>query len=140
MRIFLTWIVCEKFGKLMVLTLDGYSEMGAQSHERGYLCYLIYLRQLIRSRVFFFRKDIFSFMRTQHVLSYHLFKNCIFCTLQDQQLFAIHLIRIILYFGNEQLLRLVWTMNDTGWYLLIFVFRTTKQGATINITNWYRII
>ena len=59
----------------MVLILDGKSEIGA--HVRSNLCYLSCLRHLIRSRavinhIFFLRKDLFSFMRAQNVLSYHL--------------------------------------------------------------------
>ena len=43
------------------------------AHIRSTTCYLICLRHLIRSkanRIFFLRNDLFSFMRTQHVLSY----------------------------------------------------------------------
>ena len=59
----------------MVLVLHGNSEKGA--HVRINLCYLIYRRYLIRSgavtnRFFFGRKDLISFMRAQHVLSYKL--------------------------------------------------------------------
>ena len=55
--------------------LDGNSETG--THVRRSICYLTYLRHLIRSRagstrIYFLRKALFSFMRAQHVLSYHL--------------------------------------------------------------------
>ena len=60
----------------MVLILDGTSEIGA--HVRSNFCLLTCLRHLSRAReeenLFFlaFAKDLFSFMRAQHVLSYHL--------------------------------------------------------------------
>ena len=59
----------------MVIILDGNSGIGA--HVGNNLCYSICFRHFIRSkavtnRIFFPRKDIFSFMRAQHVLSYHL--------------------------------------------------------------------
>ena len=47
--------------KTMVLIPDGNSAIGAHVH----LYYLICLRHLLR-------KDLFSYMRAQHVLSYHL--------------------------------------------------------------------
>ena len=59
----------------MVFILDGNSYIGA--HVRSNLCYLICLRHLIRSKeaqnkIFVsFTKYLFSFMRAQHVLSYH---------------------------------------------------------------------
>ena len=61
----------------MVLIIDGNSEKGA--HVRSNLSYLICLRHLNRpravtNRIFSLRKDIFSFMRAQLVLSYHLLK------------------------------------------------------------------
>ena len=59
--------------KCMVLILDCKSEIGA--HIRSNPCYLICLRQLIRSRAgenpILFRKDQFSLMCAQNVLSYH---------------------------------------------------------------------
>ena len=63
---------CEN---LMVLIIDGNSEIG--THVRNNLCYLNCLRHLLRwravtNRIFFLRKDLFSFMHAQHVLSYHL--------------------------------------------------------------------
>ena len=59
----------------MVLTLDSNSEIGA--YVRNNLRYMIYLRDLIRSRevlkrIFILRKDLFSFIRAQHVFSYDL--------------------------------------------------------------------
>ena len=59
----------------MVLILDGNSLKGA--HLRRNLYYSTCLRLLISSRavtnlIFFIRKDLFSFMREQHVMSYHL--------------------------------------------------------------------
>ena len=58
-------------GKYMVLILDGDSDIGAQ--VRCILSYLICLRHLIKSshKSFFFRKDQFSVMHAQLVLSYH---------------------------------------------------------------------
>ena len=58
----------------MVFIYDGNSEIGAQ--VRSNLCYLIYLRHLMRSRgvtnrFFFSHKNFLSFKRAQHVLSYH---------------------------------------------------------------------
>ena len=58
----------------MVLILGGNSEISA--HVKKKLCNLICLRHLIRSKaitnhIFFLRKDIFSFICAQHVLSYH---------------------------------------------------------------------
>ena len=59
----------------MVLILDGNSGMVAQG--RSNLYYLICLRHFIisrgaTSRLFFLRKDIYFFMRAQHIMSYHL--------------------------------------------------------------------
>ena len=59
----------------LVLNLDGNLEIGA--HVRFNLGYLICLRRLIGSRavtnrIFGRRKDLFSFMHAQPVLSYHL--------------------------------------------------------------------
>ena len=59
----------------MVPMLEGNSEISA--HIRINLYYLICLRHLIRPRavtheIFFLQKDLFSFMREQHVLRYHL--------------------------------------------------------------------
>ena len=59
----------------MVLLLYGNSETGA--HIRINFCHLICLRHLNRTSAnhksdFFLRKDLFSFMCAQHVLSYHL--------------------------------------------------------------------
>ena len=61
----------------MVLLLDGHSEIGA--HVRCHICYFICLRNLKRSRavtnrILILRKDLFSFMRAQHALRYHLIK------------------------------------------------------------------
>ena len=59
----------------MVLILDGISELGA--HVRSNLGYLVCLRHSNKSSAvtdrifFFFRKDLFPFMREQPVLSYH---------------------------------------------------------------------
>ena len=58
----------------LVLILDGISEIDA--HVRSDLCYKICLRHLIRSgavtnEIFFPRKDLFSLMRAQHVMSHH---------------------------------------------------------------------
>ena len=52
----------------MVLTLDGNSEIYA--HVRSNSCYMICLRHLIR--IFFSPNRLFSFMRAQHLQSYHL--------------------------------------------------------------------
>ena len=65
-------------GNIMAVKLDDNPLLGA--HVMSNLCYLICLRQLIRSEIsyksdFFFsppRKDIFSFIRARHVLSYRL--------------------------------------------------------------------
>ena len=59
----------------MVLLLYGNLEIGA--HVTSNPSYLICLRYLIRSRIvtiglLFIRKDLFSFMHAQHVLSYHV--------------------------------------------------------------------
>ena len=59
----------------VVLILDGNSAIGA--HVRINLSYLIRCGVFIRSgavinRKFFLRKDLFSFMREQDVISYHL--------------------------------------------------------------------
>ena len=59
----------------MVLVLDGNSEISA--HVWSNLCYLTCSRHLVRSRavtnrIFFLRKGLFSFMRAQHDLRYHL--------------------------------------------------------------------
>ena len=56
----------------MVLLVGGNLEIGA--HVRNPLCYLICLRldEGQKQIGFFHRKDEFSFMRAQHVLSYHL--------------------------------------------------------------------
>ena len=59
-----------KFGSTMMLTSDGNLEIGA--YVRSDVCYLICVRHLIRSRLVTNRKDLFSLMRAQHVLSYHL--------------------------------------------------------------------
>ena len=60
----------------MVLIFDCNSEVGA--HVRSNLCILICLMHLIKLRDVTNRiclgKDLFSFMRAQHVLSYHLYK------------------------------------------------------------------
>ena len=48
--------------------------MYKSSQNIEYIKYLTYLRHLIRSTTkmcFFFRKDLFSFMRAQHFLEYH---------------------------------------------------------------------
>ena len=63
-------------GQSMVLVSDGNSEIGV--HVRRNICYLICLRHLIRpravtNRIYILRKDLFHFMRVQHVLSYNLF-------------------------------------------------------------------
>ena len=57
----------------MVLTSDGYLEMGAQGSSN--LCYLICLRHLIRSKAvtnltFYPKRPIF--LPAKHVLSYHI--------------------------------------------------------------------
>ena len=62
-------------GKIMDRILNGNPEIGA--HVRSNHFYLICLRLVIRSRVvknrmFFIRKDVFSFMYAQYVLIYHL--------------------------------------------------------------------
>ena len=59
----------------MVLISEGNSEIGAQL--RSNLCCSISLRHRIRSRAFtnrisILRKDLFSFIRAQNVLIYHL--------------------------------------------------------------------
>ena len=68
--------------------VDGNSEKGAQ--VRGYLCYLIWLSHLTRSRavknrILFLRRDGFSIMRMQDNLSNHLstpwYKKHFFCNL-----------------------------------------------------------
>ena len=61
--------------RIMLHIFDGNLEIS--SHVRSNLCYLIHLRHLIRSRavrfrIFYSRKDMFSFMQAQHFLSYHL--------------------------------------------------------------------
>ena len=61
--------------RTMVLISHGSPEKGA--HIRNNLCHLIRLRHLVRSRavtdwIFFFPKELSSFMRAQHILSYHL--------------------------------------------------------------------
>ena len=59
----------------MVLILDGSTEKGAHLWTTpGYLISLIYLCSLtaVTSLIFFSRKYFFSFIRAQHVLSYHL--------------------------------------------------------------------
>ena len=63
--------------QLMVLILDGNVEIGALVSSN--LCYLICLRNLIRSRAVtnqfvFLRKDIFSFMCERNFVRYHLIK------------------------------------------------------------------
>ena len=64
------------YGVTMVLILDGNSDIGV--HVRSNLCYLTCLRQLNRSRavtnriLFLLRKTYISFLRVQHVLSYHI--------------------------------------------------------------------
>ena len=65
----------QQTGPRMLLILDGNSEISA--HVRSNFWYLISLRHLIRSSevknpIFFFRKDLFLFMRAQHVLNNHL--------------------------------------------------------------------
>ena len=59
---------------IMVPKLDGNSKIGAQMCR--YLGYLICLRHLSGSKSgtnpMFFRKGLFSIIRAQHVLSYHL--------------------------------------------------------------------
>ena len=59
----------------MALILDGDLEIGA--HVRSNLNHLICLRHLIRSRevtyrIFLHRKEVVSFLRAQHVLSYRI--------------------------------------------------------------------
>ena len=66
---------CASSGVWTWNIIVGNSDIGA--HLRYYLGYLSCLRNLFRSRVvsnwmFFLRKDPFFFMRTHHVLSYHL--------------------------------------------------------------------
>ena len=63
-------------GVSMVLIIDDNLEKGAQ--VRSNLCYSIRLRNLLRPRAvtnqdvfFLLRKYLLSFMRAQHVLSYH---------------------------------------------------------------------
>ena len=61
--------------KIIVLIIEGNSVIGAR--ERSNLCYLICLRQLIRSRavryrLFFSPERPISFMLAQYVLSYLL--------------------------------------------------------------------
>ena len=61
--------------RTMVLISHGSPEKGA--HIRNNLCHLIRLRHLVRSRavtdwIFFFPKELSSFMRAQHILSYYL--------------------------------------------------------------------
>ena len=56
----------------MVFRLDGNSEIGAQA--KCHLFYLIYLMHFISRAVtnrIFFQQKLFSFIRSQHVLSYH---------------------------------------------------------------------
>ena len=56
----------------MVLTLEGNSEKG--THVFGYLiCVMHFLRlRAVTFRFFFIRKDLFPYMRAQHVLSYNI--------------------------------------------------------------------
>ena len=64
----------------MVLILDGYSELCAR--VRGTLCFFYfnmfktfnYIENRYKSDFFSFRRDLFSFKRARHVLSYHLIK------------------------------------------------------------------
>ena len=49
----------------MVLILDANSEIGA--HVRG-----MNRSRVVKNKIFFLRKDLFYFIRAQHVLSYHL--------------------------------------------------------------------
>ena len=53
----------------MVLILDGFSEIGA--HFPISICYGSDLMNSIYKSYFFYPKKKFSFMRTQHVLSYN---------------------------------------------------------------------
>ena len=53
-------------GEMMVLVFDGNLVLGA--HVRSNLCFLICLKQLIKLRVVK-NRNIFSFMRAQHVLN-----------------------------------------------------------------------
>ena len=59
----------------MIFTLNGISEIGA--HVKSNLRYSIFFKRLILSRavtyrIFFLRKDLFSFICARHVLSYPL--------------------------------------------------------------------
>ena len=71
---FLKWVTTSWTYGSMVLILDGNLEIGAP-HVRSNICYLICLRHLIGSRavtnrICSLRKDLFSFVRAHHVLSY----------------------------------------------------------------------
>ena len=72
LNLFISWVL----GAPMVLLLYGSSEIGA--HIMGKICYLICLRHLfysraVTNRIFFPRKNLFSLMRAQHVLNYHIY-------------------------------------------------------------------
>ena len=58
-------------GNIKVLIVDGNSDIGA--HVRSYLCCMICLKHIIKSKAVtnrgFPRKIVLSFMRAQHVLS-----------------------------------------------------------------------
>ena len=61
---------CPDSANVKVLLLDG-------SHVRSHICYLICVRPFFRFRagtnwIFFLRKDLFSLMLAQYILSYHL--------------------------------------------------------------------
>ena len=71
--LYLSYSICD-----MVRILDSKSEIGAL--VRGNFCNLICIRHFIKSRavsnrIFFIRKELFSFMGAQHVLSYHINQN-----------------------------------------------------------------
>ena len=59
---------------IMILIFDGSSEIGA--HIRSDFCYMIVLRHSNRSSAVtglnYSLKDLFSFIRAQHILSYYL--------------------------------------------------------------------
>ena len=75
--IFLWKLGRKKLRPNMVLVWDGNSEIG--SHVRSGLCYLICSSHSFSSRAVtnmncFFRIDLFSFIRTHHILCYEWYK------------------------------------------------------------------
>ena len=89
----------------MVFRLDGNSEIGAQA--KCHLFYLIYLMHFISRAVtnrIFFQQKLFSFIRSQHVLSYLQYK----CRDNEQMIKNLNSVQVYLL------------MNADKWTFLLY--------------------